>query len=138
MADVFSKEERSRIMAKVRGKNTKPELLVRSTVHRMGFRFRLHRKDLPGRPDLVLAKHRKVIFVHGCFWHGHEQCSRSRRPTSNKEFWREKLVKNKERDEANIEKLRGLGWTVLVIWECETKRPDLFESKLKQFLCGEE
>ncbi len=92
--DAFSREKRSQIMSRVSGKNTKPELIVRSQLHKLGYRFRLHRKDLPGKPDITLPKHKKVIFVHGCFWHGHTDCRRSKRPTSNEKFWNEKLDKN--------------------------------------------
>jgi DNA mismatch endonuclease, patch repair protein len=121
MVDVFSPEKRSRIMARVKGSNTRPEVLVRSIIHRMGFRFRLHRKDLPGCPDIVLSKHRKAIFVHGCFWHGHEGCPRSSRPSSNQGFWDKKLSGNIARDERNLLELKKLGWKTLVIWTCETK-----------------
>lgn len=98
MPDVFTSEKRSWIMGRVKSRNTKPEMLVRSMIHRMGFRFRLHKKDLPGNPDIVLCKHKKVIFIHGCFWHGHEDCPRSKRPTTNIEFWNKKLDQNIERD----------------------------------------
>ena len=114
--DVFSREKRSQIMSRVSGKNTKPELVVRSLLHNMGYRFRLHRKDFPGKPDITLPKHKKVIFVHGCFWHGHINCPRSKRPTSNKTFWLEKLDKNMERDKVSINNLKELGWNVLVVW----------------------
>ena len=105
-------------MAAVRGKNTKPELRVRSTLHRNGFRFLLHRNDLPGKPDLVLPKYRMAIFVNGCFWHGHD-CKKGRRPATNKAFWQAKLDKNVERDRRNEEALSEAGWHVVVIWECE-------------------
>ncbi len=117
--DVFSREKRSKIMSRVSGKNTQPELVVRSLLHGMGYRFRLHRKDLPGKPDITLPKHQKVIFVHGCFWHGHTDCPRAKRPTTNKNFWREKLDKNMERDKAAIYNLNSLGWAALVVWTCE-------------------
>ncbi len=134
MADVFSRRERSRVMSRVGSKDTKPEKIVRSAVHREGFRFRLHRRDLPGTPDIVLPRHQKVIFVHGCFWHGHSGCSRSRRPTSNTEFWNGKLDKNIARDKSNKRKLRRLGWKVLVVWECETKAREKLHRKLRRFL----
>ena len=121
-------------MSGVRSKNTKPELIVRSAVHRMGYRFRLHRKDLPGKPDIVLPKHKKVILVHGCFWHGHKGCPGSKRPSSNIEFWNDKLEGNIIRDAENIRKLEELGWKPLVIWECETKKPDILYSILNEFL----
>lgn len=134
MADVFSKEKRSWIMSRIRGRDTKPEMLVRSVVHRMGFRFRLHCRELPGKPDIVLPRHKKVIFVHGCFWHGHKQCLRSRRPTTNTEFWNKKLDANIARDKRVRMNLRRLGWKVLVVWECETSDPDRLFAKLERFL----
>ena len=132
--DVFTKEKRSRIMSKVKGKDTKPERLVRSLLHGMGYRFRLHRRNLPGNPDIVLPKHRKVIFVHGCFWHGHEECSRSKRPASNQKFWDEKLNKNIQRDKNNILTLRNMDWTPLIIWTCEVKDIVSLKLKLQNFL----
>ncbi len=132
--DVFSKEKRSQIMSHVSGKNTKPELVVRSLLHKMGYRFRLHRKDLPGKPDITLPKYKKVIFVHGCFWHGHTDCPRSKRPTTNKKFWREKLDKNRERDKASVNNLKELGWDVLVVWTCEVNNVFKLKSKLLSFL----
>lgn len=121
-------------MSRVSGKNTKPELLVRSLLHKMGFRFRLHRKDLPGKPDIVLPKFKKVIFVHGCFWHGHIDCRRSKRPTTNEEFWKEKLDRNKERDKNSLKNLSDLGWGVLVIWVCEINDTQQLKNKLLMFL----
>ncbi len=132
--DVFSKRTRSRIMSHISGKNTKPEILVRSLLHRMGYRFRIHKKDLPGRPDICLPKHKKVIFVHGCFWHGHENCSRSKRPTTNVEFWNKKIDGNIERDKENIKKLRRLGWQTLMIWTCEIKNQEELKNKLISFI----
>ena len=135
--DVFTKAKRSRIMARVKGKDTKPELVVRSLLHKMGYRFRLHRRDLPGNPDLVLPRHRKVVFIHGCFWHGHGGCPRSRRPTTNIEFWNEKLDKNIQRDKRNILELEALGWRSLIIWTCEIKDIEGLRLKLQRFLWGE-
>ena len=132
--DVFSKEKRSKIMSRVSGKNTKPEIVVRSLLHNMGYRFRLHKKDLPGKPDIALPKYKKIIFVHGCFWHGHEGCSRSKRPTTNQEFWREKLDKNIERDKVVVNALNQLGWEVLTVWSCEVKDANKLKSKLLSFL----
>ncbi len=123
-------------MSRVKGRDTKPELLVRSLVHRMGFRFRLHRRDLPGNPDIALPRHAKVIFVHGCLWHGHKQCPRSKRPTTNKEFWNRKLDQNIERDKRFQRKLRRIGWKALVVWECETRMPEKLLRKLEKF-CDE-
>ncbi|MDY0039481.1 MAG: very short patch repair endonuclease [Desulforhabdus sp.] len=121
-------------MSRVSGKNTKPEIAVRSLLHSLGYRFRLHRKDLPGKPDITLPKHKKVIFVHGCFWHGHADCSRSKRPSSNEEFWREKLDKNIERDKATVNALKELGWDVLTVWTCEVNDTNKLKTKLLSFL----
>jgi len=137
MADVFTKEKRSLIMSKIAGKDTKPEILVRKMVHGMGFRFRLHVKRLSGRPDLVLAKHKKVIFVHGCFWHGHPGCKRSKRPSTNRKFWNEKIDKNIERDKRAIAELKKEGWDVLVVWECQTKDLDGLAETLTSYLDNE-
>ena len=134
MTDPFSKEKRSWIMSRVRGRDTKPEILVRSFVHRMGFRFRIHRRDLPGNPDIVLPRHGKVIFVHGCFWHGHRGCPRSKRPTTNEEFWNKKLDGNIKRDRRFRRAVSRMGWRVLVVWECETRKPDKVLRKLERFL----
>jgi len=123
-------------MSRVSGKNTKPELVVRSLLHNMGYRFRLHRNDLPGKPDITLPKHKKIIFVHGCFWHGHKDCSRAKRPTTNIEFWNEKLDKNIERDKANISMLRQLDWNVLTVWTCEVNETEKLRNKLHSFLEG--
>ncbi len=121
-------------MAKVRGEDTLPEKLVRSLIHRMGYRFRLHLKDLPGKPDIVLPRHKKVIFVHGCFWHQHEGCPHAARPASNIEYWNKKLDRNMIRDRENMQKLEYLGWKVLVIWECETRDQERLIQTLKTFL----
>jgi DNA mismatch endonuclease (patch repair protein) len=137
MTDVFSKEKRSWIMSRVKGRDTKPEILVRSFVHRMGFRFRVQRRDLPGNPDIVLPRHGKVILVHGCFWHGHKRCPRSKRPTTNKGFWNKKLDRNIERDKQFRRMLRSMGWKVLVVWQCETRKPEKLLGKLERFLHDE-
>lgn len=121
-------------MSRVGGKNTKPEVIVRSLLHGMGYRFRLYRKDLPGKPDITLPKYKKIIFVHGCFWHGHEDCSRSKRPTTNESFWNEKLDKNIARDELNVKNLKEAGWDVLIVWTCEVKDLDNLKNKLLSFL----
>lgn len=136
MTDVFSPEKRSRIMGRVKGRDTKPEILVRSSVHKMGYRFRVNVRRLPGNPDIVLQRHKKVIFVHGCFWHGHEGCPRSKRPTTNVEFWNRKLDLNIERDKRFESELISQGWKVLVIWQCETRKPDELLGKLEGFLHG--
>ncbi len=131
--DVFEREKRSQIMSRISGKDTKPELIVRSLLHKMGYRFRIHRSDLPGKPDITLPKHKKVIFIHGCFWHGHKGCSRSKRPETNRLFWERKLNGNILRDKANITKLRELGWGVLIIWTCEIKEQTILKEKLVSF-----
>ena len=119
-ADTVSTAVRSRMMAAVKGKNTKPELAIRSALHRRGFRFRLHRKGLPGRPDLVFTRRNAVIFVHGCFWHGHD-CHLFRWPKSREDFWREKIDRNIERDRNQREALVNAGWRVGTVWECALK-----------------
>ncbi len=134
MADVFSREQRSRIMSRIHGVDTKPELEVRKRLFSMGFRYRIHYSGLPGKPDIVLPKHKKVIFINGCFWHGHQNCQRSKLPTSNAAFWQTKIGRTIERDHRNIEMLLRLGWQVLTIWSCETKNGELLEQKLKDFL----
>ncbi len=134
MTDVFCRDKRSWIMSRVKGCDTKPEKLVRSLVHRMGFRFRIHRRDLPGNPDIVLPRHGKIIFVHGCFWHGHKGCQRSKRPKTNTSFWNKKLDENIIRDKRFQKKLRRMGWKVLVVWQCETRKPEQLLRKLKRFL----
>ena len=134
--DVFTKEKRSQIMSRIGGKDTAPERIVRSQLHKLGYRFRLHRKDLPGKPDITLPKHKKIIFVHGCFWHGHPGCRRAKRPAVNKKFWNEKLDKNMKRDAANIRQLRESGWEVLVIWSCEVNEEAALRDQLVTFLQG--
>lgn len=117
MADRVSKVDRSRMMSLVRGKDTAPELYVRSRLFAMGYRFRLHRHDLSGSPDITLPRYRAVVFVNGCFWHGHD-CARGRPPSTNSEFWRIKLMGNAARDAANTSRLRAAGWSVHVVWAC--------------------
>jgi DNA mismatch endonuclease (patch repair protein) len=117
MSDIVSTEKRSQMMAGIKGKDTQPEILIRHALHRQGFRFRLHAKDLPGKPDLVFRKYNAVLFIHGCFWHQHD-CSLFKWPSSNVEFWQTKLGKNKTTDQNNIKKLLDSGWRVGVIWEC--------------------
>lgn len=132
--DTVSVEQRSRVMAKVKGRDTAPELAVRSIVHRLGLRFRLCRRDLPGCPDLVLPRHRCVIFVHGCFWHRHEGCPQATMPTSNVRYWRKKFNRNKARDARVVLQLRQLGWRILTIWECQTKTESNLQRLLKKSL----
>ena len=119
MTDIVDKATRSRMMSAIRGKDTKPEMVVRRFLHRKGFRYRLHAKGLPGKPDIVLPKYRTVVFVHGCFWHRHRGCKLAASPKSNETFWRKKLDGNVERDRRNTQALESMGWRVLVVWECE-------------------
>jgi DNA mismatch endonuclease (patch repair protein) len=119
--DIFPPEKRSEIMGKVKPRGSRQEIFIRKLVHSMGYRYRLHKKELPGNPDLVFKKYKKVIFVHGCFWHGHEGCKRSALPTSNADFWEKKLTGNVERDRSNYKRLTLLGWNYMVIWQCEIK-----------------
>jgi len=134
MIDVFLPEKRSWIMSLVKGKNTRPELIVRSLIHRMGYRFRLYQKILPGNPDIILKRHKKVVFIHGCFWHGHKGCLRSKRPMTNRSFWNKKLSKNIERDKRQQKELHKLGWKTLIIWECQIKNLDHLKRILADFL----
>jgi len=130
-ADIVSPEHRSKIMSKIRGKNTKPEMVVRSLCHEMGFRFRLHRRDLPGTPDLVFQKHGLCMFVHGCFWHRHPECKYAYMPKSRVDFWQNKLAKNVERDIKTQQALINMGWRVVTIWECHTKNRDLLRLEIQ-------
>ena len=132
--DNFTTAERSRNMARIKGKNTAPERRVRSLLHGMGYRFRLHRRDLPGTPDIVLPKHRAVIFVHGCFWHRHEGCKRATMPADHREFWEKKLTLNKERDRRHLAALEGMGYRCLVVWQCELKDMETLRRRLASFL----
>jgi len=116
--DSFSRENRSEIMSHIKSKNTKPEYVVRSALHKMGYRFRLHRRDLPGTPDIILPKYRIAIFVHGCFWHQHPGCKRATKPKQNAAYWEKKLTRNIERDQKAQQALREMGWRVIVVWEC--------------------
>lgn len=130
MTDIVDSKRRSAMMACIGGRNTAPELAVRRIAHRMGLRFRLHRKDIPGCPDMVFPKHRLVIFVHGCFWHRHQGCKYAYTPKSRIEFWAKKFASNVARDARQEAALKALGWQVLVIWECETKDEVAVERKL--------
>lgn len=131
--DRLNPRQRSALMAKVRSKNTRPELLIRSLAHRLGYRFRLHVKKLVGSPDLVFPGRRKVIFVNGCFWHGHEGCRSSTLPTTRHDYWKDKITRNVERDQRVLSALSGEGWSALVVWECELKSMDL-SKRLVDFL----
>jgi DNA mismatch endonuclease (patch repair protein) len=127
-------ESRRRIMRAIKSRDTAPELFVRRLAHRMGYRFRLHRKDLPGTPDLVFPGMRKAIFVHGCFWHSHDCGEGARVPKQNRSYWKKKLARNTERDEAAHEALTALGWKVTVFWECELRNRERIERQLRNFL----
>ena len=132
--DRYTKADRSRLMSSVRAQDTQPEIIVRSTLHRLGFRFRLHRADLPGKPDIVLPRLGKVIFVHGCFWHQHQGCSKAKRPQTNLEFWNAKLDRNIARDLENYASLTAQSWESFVIWECETRQSARLAQRLMDFL----
>ena len=131
MADVVSPAHRSRMMSGIRARDTKPEKLVRSALHRMGFRFRLHVKALPGRPDIVLPRYQTVIMVHGCFWHRHPGCKFAYVPKSRLAFWKQKFQANCLRDERDIDTLTRLGWRVIIVWECETRGLRTFETRMR-------
>lgn len=120
MADVFTKAKRSEVMSRIRGQNTQPELWIRKSLHKQGFRYRLHHKGLPGKPDLVFPSYRAVILVNGCFWHGH-RCHLFKWPSTRKEFWKTKITSNQTRDLRNLAKYRQLGWRTLMVWECALK-----------------
>lgn len=134
---VFAREpidpERSALMARVRSRNTKPEIVVRRVTHALGYRFRLHRHNLPGTPDLVLPRLHKVIFVHGCFWHRHHGCARTTTPKTRAAYWRAKFAANVERDARKERQLKALGWNVLIVWECETFDPITLAHRLRAF-----
>lgn len=132
--DRVSAEKRSETMRRIKSKNTLPEMMVRSLIQRMGYRFRLHVRNLPGKPDLVFPNRKKIIFVHGCFWHHHENCPRGTFPKSRQNFWIPKLLRNKIRDEEEQAELHRLGWEVLVIWQCQLSNVKVLIKKLKSFL----
>ena len=132
--DNLSRAERSAIMRRVRSKGTRPEFFVRKLVHALGYRYRLHARDLPGHPDLVFRRRRKVIFVHGCFWHRHKSCAHARLPKSRLEFWLPKLEGNSQRDQRNKRALLKDGWKVLTVWECETKDVNQMKTTIRSFL----
>ena len=134
MTDTFDKEKRSWVMSRVSSKNTKPEIVVRRMLWSMGFRYRLYVAKLPGKPDIVFPGRKKVVFVHGCFWHGHEHCKLASIPQTNVEYWTAKLGRNMERDKKNKAALQAEGWKVLIVWECELKDRDLLQQKLRYFM----
>lgn len=124
--DIFTPEKRSAVMSKIRGKNTKPEVILRKALHARGIRYRLY-GDLPGKPDIVLRKYKTVIFVNGCFWHGHAGCKYASRPKSNRDFWEKKIITNQRRDELHTLQLEATSWNVMTVWECEIRRKDGLE-----------
>lgn len=132
--DTLTKVQRSWNMSRIKGMNTGPEREVRSILHRMGYRFRLHRKDLPGKPDIFLSKHKTVVFVHGCFWHRHKGCKDATLPKTRRNFWQSKLEGNAARDRIKQRALRGLGWRVITVWECQTKAPAKLITRLSRLL----
>lgn len=134
MADMFSRAKRSWVMARIRGENTKPEVLVRKLLHANGYRFRLQGRDLPGRPDIVLPQYRTAIFVHGCFWHGHARCSEGRRPKSNTTYWNQKIEGNIRRDRRYASEYRKIGWRRIVVWTCELEGKTAAETRIKKLL----
>jgi len=134
MADVLTPEQRSRNMSSIRGKDTRPEKIVRSLLHRLGYRFRLHRRDLPGKPDLVFPSRRKVVFVHGCFWHMHNCRWGKVTPATNAEFWQTKRKGNCDRDRKVMKLLSAAGWKAFAVWECQTRNPDELRTRLVNFL----
>lgn len=137
MVDNLTIEQRKRAMSSVQQQNTKPEKIVRSLLHRSGFRFRKNVSSILGKPDIVLPKYKTIIFVHGCFWHQHAGCRKSRRPTTNIEFWNTKLDKNMKRDKQTETELKNLGWNILTVWDCEIKDEELLIEKLKNSLLAE-
>ena len=138
MTDVFSTSKRSEVMSRIRGKDTTPELQVRSIVHRLGYRFRLHAKDLPGSPDLVLPRLGTVILVHGCFWHRHRGCRYATTPSTRRAFWQAKFDANVARDRRVSASLRRLGWSVITVWECQLRRPERVANRLQRLLAARE
>ena len=133
MADIVSPSVRSRMMSGIKSKNTRPEMVIRRQLHGMGFRYRLHSKQLPGKPDIIFPKYHAVIFVHGCFWHGHD-CSLFKWPSSNIEFWKNKINSNRERDISNKQKLQAASWRVAIVWECAIRKSGAYDKGLTQNL----
>jgi DNA mismatch endonuclease (patch repair protein) len=131
--DRLTPAKRSWLMSRVKGRDTTPELTVRKMLHALGYRYRLHRKDLPGKPDIVFGPKKKAVFVHGCYWHGHN-CKKGKLPKSNRAFWSDKITKNKARDHRNARRLKALGWKVLVVWQCKLKNPLAARGRIVDFL----
>jgi DNA mismatch endonuclease (patch repair protein) len=136
VADIVDRRRRSEIMARIGPRDTRPEMIVRSAAHRLGLRFRIHRKDLPGSPDLVFAKYGAVVFVHGCFWHRHSGCKNATSPKTRPDFWQKKFDGNVARDKRNLKELRRLGWRTVVIWECEAEEPERLDKLLRRNFPG--
>lgn len=136
MTDMFTPEFRSALMARIHSADTSPEIELRRLLHALGYRFRLHRSDLPGKPDVVLPRHRAAILMHGCFWHGHT-CKDGRRPRSNTDYWNSKLDRNHRRDKMNVVALRRLGWRCMVVWECQLKKKERLTDRVTRFLEGQ-
>ena len=134
MVDHLTKKKRSWNMSRIRSKDTKPEMIVRSMLHKIGYRFRLHRKDLPGKPDIVLSKYKTVILVHGCFWHRHKGCKRCTTPSSNKDYWLKKFERNINIDKKNKKELISLGWKIITVWECEIKKIKVLTRRISTIL----
>lgn len=135
--DSLTPEARSRLMASIRSKDTGPEMIVRRIVHGLGFRYSLHGAGLPGKPDIVLTRHGKIILVHGCFWHRHPGCALASNPKTRRAFWNRKFRSNVERDERVRKALRALGWRVLIVWECETRKADRLTRRIERFMARE-
>jgi DNA mismatch endonuclease (patch repair protein) len=135
-SDIYDRAKRSEIMSRISGRNTEPERAVRRALWGLGCRYRLHRADLPGRPDIVLPKYHLAIFVHGCFWHGHRGCRRATLPRTNTKFWTDKIGANERRDRRSTRQLRALGWRIAVIWECRTRKPDVPARTLVRLLAS--
>lgn len=136
--DTLTTEHRSRVMSRIKGKNTQPEMVVRRLIHALGYRFRLHRRDLPGSPDVVLPGRKKAIFVHGCFWHRHAGCKYAYVPKSNVDFWMKKFDANVRRDNSTVAALESLNWDVLIVWECQTRDHQHLSCVLQRFLSSEQ
>ena len=134
VTDTLTIAERSRLMAKIKGKNTRPEIAVRSLLHRAGYRFRIHVSSLPGKPDIVLPQFRTVVFVHGCFWHRHMGCKAATTPKNHRKFWAEKFARNVANDRKHLGQLRHLGWKTIVVWECQLKKPERALARIEKTL----
>lgn len=134
VSDRFDKETRSALMARVGQRDTAPEMVCRRLLHSLGYRFRLHVRKLPGTPDIVLTRHRKIVLVNGCFWHGHEGCPRATLPETRHEWWAQKIARNRERDAETLATLSSRGWDVLVVWQCETRDQEMLKERLAAFM----